>query len=150
MYCVTSFPLCAPAASSVHVTDTGTRTMEAACHPAVRWTGTERETVTVSRTESGRETERETGTGREKEAGTETGIRTVKGRENEAEKGNETTTWTGRENEMDHSDVSNHLLVLVSHTLQFAVNLSSHIGRSSLNVHLKSGKRFMVHAGKCK
>lgn len=113
------------AASSVHATDTGTMTTQAACRPAVKWTGTERgrETgATASWTESERETEsgneRETGTetetetGRETGAGTERGTRTANETENEAERGIETATWTVRENEMARSDVSNHLLLI--------------------------------------
>lgn len=89
------------------------RMMEAACRPAVKWTETESETVTVTEswTESGTETERETGTGIETGAGTERGNGTERGRETEAERGIETVTENGTETEMDRSDVSKFLLL---------------------------------------
>lgn len=107
---VTSSPPCASAALLAQVTDTGTRTMEAACHPAVKWT----ETAIVSEnwTESGTETERgtgtESGTGTETGEGTETGNGTETETGIEAGRGIETATETATETDL--SEVSNHLL----------------------------------------
>lgn len=108
---VTSFPPCAPAALSAQATDTGMRTTEVACHPAVKWTETESETVSESWIESGTETESENGTGIETEAGTENENGTEKETETEAESGIENATGNGTETERDRSDVSNHFLL---------------------------------------
>lgn len=70
------------------MTATEMRTMEAACHPVVKWTVNENVTETLK----GKETE--TATGKETETGTET----------EAE--SEIETEIGRGTEMDRSDVS--------------------------------------------
>lgn len=86
------------------MTATETRTMEAACHPAVKWTVNENATETWT----GRETESGKGTERETEAERETGIGTERETETEAE--NETEIGTGTE--MDRSDVSIGISVL--------------------------------------
>lgn len=95
--------LCIPAALLVRATDTGMKTKESACRPAVRLN----ETGTWKR--SGTERGNETGKGTE--AGTETGIGKKKDNEIEAERKTETRTGTERETEkeMRLSEVSSLL-----------------------------------------
>lgn len=87
--------------------------MEAACHPAVKWT------VNENVTETWTESETESGTGIERGTEEETGTGIGTGTETETEAENEIETEIGTGTEMDRSDVS----IRISVILETASNL---------------------------